>query len=74
MVYAHDAYALHGMAQKELIRELELRRRADERAARKAESTLWARFVRDGLIDQVTGLRYLSALERRPDDRLLASR
>lgn len=33
MVYAHDAYALHGMAQKELIRELELRRRADERAA-----------------------------------------
>ena len=47
---------------------------ADERAARKAESTLWARFVRDGLIDQVTGLRYLSALERRPDDRLLASR
>lgn len=47
---------------------------ADERGARKAESTLWARFVRDGLIDQLTGLRYLSALERRPDDRLLASR
>jgi hypothetical protein len=47
---------------------------ADERAARKAESTLWASFVRDGLIDRVTGLRYLSALERRPDDRLLASR
>ena len=45
---------------------------ADERAARKAESTLWASFVRDGLIDQVTGLRYLSALERRPDDRLQA--
>jgi len=47
---------------------------ADERAARKAESALWVRFVRDRLIDQVTGLRYLSALERRPDDRLLASR
>ena len=43
---------------------------ADEREARKAESTLWASFVRDGLIDQLTGLRYLSALERRPDDRL----
>lgn len=47
---------------------------ADERAARNAESDLWVRFVRDGLIDQVTGLRYLSALERRPDDRLQASR
>ena len=47
---------------------------ADERGARKAESTLWASFIRDGLIDQMTGLRYLSALERRPDDRLLASR
>ena len=49
-------------------------RGADERGARKAESTLWASFIRDGLIDQVTGLRYLSALERRPDDRLVASR
>ena len=47
---------------------------ADERGARKAESTLWASFVRDGRIDQLTGLRYLSALERRPDDRLLAPR
>lgn len=47
---------------------------ADERGARKAESTLWASFVRDGLIDRLTGLRYLSALDRRPDDRLLASR
>jgi hypothetical protein len=32
VVYAHDAYALHGMAQNELLRELELRRRARERA------------------------------------------
>jgi hypothetical protein len=48
--------------------------RADEREARRAESTLWVSFVRDGLIDQLTGLRYLSALERRSDDRLLASR
>jgi hypothetical protein len=47
---------------------------ADERAARKAEETLWMQFVRDGLADQVTGLRYLRALTRRPDDQLLASR
>jgi hypothetical protein len=31
----------------------------DERAARKAAETLWMQFVRDGLADQVTGLRYL---------------
>jgi hypothetical protein len=47
---------------------------ADERAARKAEETLWMQFVRDGLTDQVTGLRYLLALTKRPDDQLLASR
>jgi hypothetical protein len=47
---------------------------ADEGGAREAESALWASFVRDGRIDQLTGLRYLSALERRRDDRLLASR
>jgi hypothetical protein len=32
VVYAHDAYALHAIAQNELIRGLELRRRAEERA------------------------------------------
>ena len=47
---------------------------ADEREARKAESKLWTSLVRDGLIDQLTGLRYLNALEMRPDDVLLASR
>ena len=47
---------------------------ADERGARQAEETLWMSFVRDGLTDQVTGLRYLNALKRRPDDQLLASR
>jgi len=47
---------------------------ADERGARKAEETLWVRFVRDGLVDQVTGLRYLGALKERPHDQLLASR
>jgi hypothetical protein len=31
-------------------------------------------FLCDGLTDQITGLRYLNALERRPDDMLLASR
>ena len=47
---------------------------ADERAARHAEEKLWMRYVRDGLTDQVTGLRYLEALRQRPDDQLLASR
>ncbi len=43
----------------------------DERNARIAEETLWTRFVRDGLTDQVTGLRYLQALKNRPDDQML---
>ena len=47
---------------------------ADERAARRAEEGLWTRFVRDGIFDQVTALRYLNALTKRPDDRLMASR
>jgi Zn-dependent protease with chaperone function len=47
---------------------------ADERAARRAEEELWTRFVRDGILDQVTALRYLDALTKRPDDRLMASR
>ncbi len=47
---------------------------ADERGARHAEEQLWTRFVRDGISDQVTALRYLNALTKRPDDRLMASR
>jgi hypothetical protein len=47
---------------------------ADERGARRAEEDLWTRFVRDGATDEVTGLRYLQALKKRPDDQLLASR
>lgn len=47
---------------------------ADERGARHAEEQLWTRFVRDGISDQVTALRYLNALTKRPDDRLVASR
>jgi hypothetical protein len=47
---------------------------ADEPGARQAEETLWMRFVRDGLADQVTGLRYLRALRKRPDDQLAAAR
>jgi hypothetical protein len=46
---------------------------ADERAARRAEEDLWTRFVRDGVADQVTGLRYLQVLKKRPDDQLFAS-
>jgi hypothetical protein len=47
---------------------------ADERGARRAEEDLWTRFVRDGVADQVTGLRYLQVLKKRPDDQLFASR
>ena len=47
---------------------------ADEREARTAESKLWTSFVRDGLTDQLTALRYLNALEKRPDHTLFASR
>ena len=47
---------------------------ADERAARKAESRLWTSFVRDGILDQLAALRYLEALEKRPDHMLLALR
>jgi hypothetical protein len=47
---------------------------ADERGARRAEEQLWTRFVRDGIFDQVTALRYLNALAKRPDDQLVASR
>jgi hypothetical protein len=47
---------------------------ADERGAREAEEELWKRFVRDGVCDEVTALRYLQALRKRPDDVVLASR
>ena len=47
---------------------------ADERGARRAEEQLWTRFVRDGISDQVSALRYLNALTKRPDDRVMASR
>jgi hypothetical protein len=47
---------------------------ADERGARLAEEQLWTRFVRDGIFDQVSALRYLNALTNRPDDWLMASR
>jgi hypothetical protein len=43
---------------------------ADERGARQAEEELWTRFVRDGLTDSLTGLRYLQALKHRPDDQV----
>ena len=46
----------------------------DEHGARTAEEDLWKQFVRDGVADEVTSLRYLDALRRRPDDMLMASR
>jgi hypothetical protein len=47
---------------------------ADNRDARMAAEELWRRFLRDGVTDQVTALRYMQALRKRPDDLLLASR
>jgi hypothetical protein len=44
----------------------------DEPSARKREQALWTAFVRDQRVDGVTALRYLSALDKRPDDQLLA--
>jgi hypothetical protein len=38
---------------------------AGERAAQRAEEQLWTRFVRDGILDQLTALRYLQALTSR---------
>lgn len=45
---------------------------ADEHDARKREQALWISFIRDQRVDGVDGLRYLSALERRPGDQLHA--
>ena len=42
---------------------------AEEREARRAEEQLWTTFIRRGLVDHLTGLRYLEGLRRRPDDR-----
>jgi len=47
---------------------------ADERTARIREQELWTSFVRDERVDDVTALRYLSALTKQPDDQLLALR
>lgn len=45
---------------------------ADEREARHQEQVLWTSFIRDQHVDREYGLRYLSALERRPDHSLEA--
>ena len=47
---------------------------ADEAAARRAEQEMWTGFVRDGAVDQLTGMRYLRALANRTDDQLKPSR
>lgn len=47
---------------------------ADEREARRREQSLWTTFVRDQRVDDVTALRYLEALAKRPDAQLLAAR
>jgi hypothetical protein len=47
---------------------------ADEREARKREEQLWTTFVRDQRVDGVVALRYLKALNERPDDLVVALR
>jgi hypothetical protein len=42
----------------------------DEREARRREQSLWTTFVRDQHVDEVTALRYLVALTKRPDAHL----
>lgn len=45
-----------------------------EAQARRAEEDLWTRFIRDGRVDPVGALRYLSALKGRTHDEMLAQR
>jgi hypothetical protein len=72
---AHTGSALHRAILATVVwHEMAHLSGADERGARQAEEKLWMQFVRDGLVDQVTGLRYLQALKRRPDDDRLTSR
>lgn len=47
---------------------------ADEQEARRREQSLWTTFVRDQRVDEITALRYLEALTKRPDDQLLPAR
>ena len=47
---------------------------ADECEARRREQSLWTTFVRDQRVDEVTALRYLEALTKRPDAQLLGTR
>jgi hypothetical protein len=44
---------------------------APEPEAQRREQELWTRFIRDGRVDQVVGLRYLQALEQRGSDDVL---
>jgi len=70
---ARAGSAIHrAMLATVLWHEMAHLRGATERDARLAEEDLCRRFVRDGRIDALTGLRYLQALVSRPDDELLA--
>jgi hypothetical protein len=44
---------------------------SDEQEARRAEEALWTSFVRNEVVDGLTGLRYLQALRKRPADHTL---
>src|SRR4029453_1597141 len=46
----------------------------DESEARRREQALWTTFVLDQRIDQLTALRYLQTLSKRPDVKASATR
>jgi len=67
--------AFHTCALASVIwREMAHAEGADEHEARRREQSLWTTFVRDQRVDEVTALRYLVALTKRPDAQLLAAR
>lgn len=70
---AGGAFHTHALAAV-LWHEMAHAEGADEREARKREVALWATFIRDQRVDQVTALRYMKALAARPDPTALALR
>jgi hypothetical protein len=70
---AGSAFHTHALAAV-LWHEMAHAEGADEREARRWEQALWTSFIRDQRLDAVAALRYLEALNARPDDRVLALR
>lgn len=68
-----QAFHIHALASV-IWHEMAHAEGADEREARRREQSLWTTFVRDQRVDEVTALRYLEALTKRPDAQFLAAR